>query len=177
MKSILKICVTLILLISMNAVAQAQSNVIKINIFSPIVRTLNMQYERKITSNGSFQLGFYYTGYSVENTKFSGLGITPEYRFYLSNMDAPQGVYVAPFLRYQSFTLSKGNDKGTLTTMGGGLILGKQWIFKEKIALDIFLGPSYSSGDVKVTSGADSFNINAFSGFGLRTGVCFGFAF
>ena len=48
---------------------------------------------------------------------------------------------------------------------------------EEKIALDIFLGPSYSSGDVKVTSGTDSFNTNAFSGFGLRTVVCFGFAF
>jgi hypothetical protein len=31
---------------------------------------------------------------------------------------------------------------------GGGVVIGKQWIFKEKISLDIFIGPQYSVGDV-----------------------------
>lgn len=154
-----------------------KSNVIKINILSPIVRTFNVQFEHKFNAKASGQLGFFYTGYSVSGTSFSGIGITPEYRFYLSETEAPQGVYVAPFFRYQNFTLKSGSDRGTLSTVGGGLILGKQWLFNDKIAMDMFFGPSYSSGDVKVTAGSDSFSTGAFSGFGLRLGVCFGFAF
>ena len=34
-----------------------QGNVIKLNIFSPIVKTFNIQYEKKLKSDASFQLG------------------------------------------------------------------------------------------------------------------------
>lgn len=60
---------------------------------------------------------------------------------------------------------------------GGGVVIGKQWIFKEKISLDIFIGPSYSSGNVKVESGQDTFDTGVFDGFGIRTGLTLGFAF
>lgn len=79
-------------------VSKGQENVVKINIFSPIIKTFNFSYERKLSATGSFQLGFFYTSFNPENTKFSGIGITPEYRFYLSESEAPAGVYVAPFL-------------------------------------------------------------------------------
>ncbi|MFN7602354.1 MAG: DUF3575 domain-containing protein, partial [Bacteroidota bacterium] len=150
------------------------------NIFSPIVITFNFQYEKKLKEDASFQLGFFYTGYSVSETTFSGFGITPEYRFYLSDTSAPEGVYIAPFVRYQNFSLTESisNGKGTLSGFGGGLILGKQWIFKEKIVLDIFIGPNYSSGSLKVTSGNNvDFQTGVFDGFGIRTGLCFGYAF
>lgn len=157
--------------------AQSKGNVIKINIFSPIVKTFNIQYEKTLTATSSFQLGFFYTGYSSGSTDFSGFGITPEYRAYLSETDAPKGVYIAPFLRYQNFTLTDGGNKGTFNSFGGGLIIGKQWIFKEKVALDIFIGPSYSSGSAKTTSGSGTFDTGVFDGFGIRTGLCLGFAF
>lgn len=172
------ITVLLTMVVGASAFAQKE-NVVKINIFSPIVKTLNIQYERKVKEDASFQLGFFYTGYSVSETSFSGIGITPEYRFYLSDTPAPAGVYIAPFVRYQNFSLTEStvNGKATLSTFGGGVILGKQWIFKEKIVLDIFIGPSYSSGSLKVTSGSSSnFETGAFDGFGIRTGLCFGFA-
>ncbi|NOS91921.1 MAG: DUF3575 domain-containing protein [Cyclobacteriaceae bacterium] len=165
-------------ILTLNIVFAQKENVIKINILSPIVKTFNVQYERKLNESSSVQLGFFYTGYSANETTFSGFGITPEYRFYLTD-EALQGVYIAPFLRYQDFSLTESisNGKATQSTFGGGVILGKQWLFKEKIALDIFIGPSYASGDVKVTSGTGTFNTNAFDGFGLRAGLCFGFAF
>lgn len=174
-----KICLLIALLATAGAVKAQKENVIKINIFSPIVSTFNIQYERKLSATGSFQLGFFYTGFSAGDTKFSGIGITPEYRFYLSETEAPKGVYIAPFLRYQDFTLTQEatTSKGTLTNFGGGVIIGKQWLFKEKIALDIFIGPSYSTGSTKVTSGSSSFSTGAFDGFGIRTGLCLGFAF
>ena len=183
MKSFQKIAVSIALLASVtflvgpSAFAQ-KGNVLKINIFSPIASTLNLQYERKISASSSFQLGFYYAGFTIGDTKFKGIGVTPEYRFYLSETESPKGVYVAPFVRYQNFTVTNGANEGTISTLGGGLIIGKQWIFKEKIALDIFLGPKYSSRNVTVTNGTDSFDTgNGLSGFGIRAGVCFGLAF
>ncbi|MBN8575651.1 MAG: DUF3575 domain-containing protein [Cytophagales bacterium] len=169
----------LVLLVLTGIAAKAQENVIKFNIFSPIVKTFNASYERKVSATSSFQLGGFFTSYSPGETSFSGFGITPEYRFYLSSTEAPEGVYVAPFVRYQSFKLTEdtSNSKGTLSTFGGGLVIGKQWIFKEKISLDIFIGPQYSSGKVKVTDGADTFDTGAFDGFGVRTGLTLGFAF
>ncbi|HWA35959.1 MAG TPA: DUF3575 domain-containing protein [Cyclobacteriaceae bacterium] len=159
--------------------ANAQGSVIKLNIFSPIVSTFNVQYEKTTKADQSFQLGFFYSGYSSSDTKFNGFGITPEYRFYLSDTDAPQGVYMAPFLRYQSFNASNAstNTKGSLTSFGGGVILGKQWIFKEHISLDIFIGPSYYSSNVKIESGSPTIDATPFDGFTVRAGVCFGYAF
>jgi hypothetical protein len=172
--------VLLLAVIASSAFSQ-KANVIKINIFSPIVKTFNIQYEHKVKADASVQLGFFYTGFSVGDTRFSGIGITPEYRFYLSDTEAPQGVYLAPFLRYQNFTLTDSPSlaEASLSNFGGGVIIGKQWIFKEKIALDIFIGPSYSSGTVNVKSGSSTttFETGVFNGFGIRTGLCLGFAF
>lgn len=161
-------------------VASAQSNVVKFNILAPIAKTANLQYERAF-GDKSFQLGVFYTAFSPETSKFNGFGITPEFRFYLSDTDAPQGFYAAPFLRYQSFTIEETDPdfaaKGTFSAFGGGLILGKQWIFKEKVALDLFIGPSYNSGKVKAESGdSGSLDVGTFDGFGVRFGVCFGLA-
>lgn len=181
MKKILLITCLAALILAAPKVSLAQENALKVNIFSPLLRTLNLQYERVLSDNSSFQLGFFYTGVGIEETRFSGIGLTPEYRFYLSDSPAPEGVYIAPFLRYQNFNLTEefSSAKGSLNTFGGGLIVGKQWIFKERIALDIFIGPSYSSGNVNVSDGDGSvdFSTGFFSGFGVRTGLCLGIAF
>lgn len=172
-------CCLAVGLAMVNTSSYGQGNVVKINIFSPIVKTFNVAYEKKINATSSAQLGFFYTGYSTGDTKFSGFGITPEYRFYLSDTEAPQGVYVAPFARYQSFKLEDKslNNKGEFTAFGGGLIIGKQWIFKERVSLDIFIGPAYFTGDTKVTSGTNTFDTDAFDGFTIRTGLTLGIAF
>jgi hypothetical protein len=163
---------------------KAQENVVAINILSPIVSTINVKYERKLNAESSMQLGFYYTGASWSDTKFRGFGITPEYRFYLSATEAPNGVYVAPFLRYQNLTVESDESddfdtsKGTLNNFGGGVVMGRQWVWKERITLDIFIGPSYVAGSVDVEEGdEDDLATGAFNGFGIRTGITFGIAF
>src|SRR5690606_34298483 len=123
----------------------------------------------------------YYTGASVSDLKYSGFGITPEYRIYLSETPAMEGVYLAPFLRYQSVSLEVENSgsEADFSAFGGGLVIGKQWVFKERISLDIFIGPSSSSGSVDVKSGSEEeFDLSgAFDGFGLRTGITLAIAF
>jgi hypothetical protein len=77
---------------------------------SPLVRTGSFFYERALDENKSVQLGFFYSGISVEDTRFRGFGITPEFRLYLSEKrQAPAGIFVAPYLRYQNFDLSYGD--------------------------------------------------------------------
>lgn len=173
---------------------QAQNNIVKVNIISPIVRTGSVFYERTIAQDKSVQLGFFYTGFSVDDTKFTGFGITPEFRKYLSSSkNAPEGFYIAPFLRYQSFNLKVDesgwydeetgetedvNGKATMNTFGGGMLIGGQWVFADRCVLDTFFGPSYNAGSVSVKDGdEDMFSTGAFSGFGIRTGVAIGIKF
>lgn len=162
--------------------ANAQRNVIKANIFSPILRTGSFFYEQAVNENSSLQLGFFYTGIKIDETRFSGFGITPEYRLYLSeSKDVLNGFYVGPFLRYQNFKLEDelSNDEAKLTTFGGGVLVGHQWIFKERFSLDTFIGPSYFGGSIEVEGDADEedFSADIFNGFGVRIGVTFGIAF
>ena len=184
MKKVILLLFTCIALAS--STAQAQSSVIKVNLLSPIVRTGSVFYERSIAADKSLQLGGFYTGFSVEETKFKGYGITPEFRKYFSTgKEAPEGFYVAPFARFQSFKLELDSEeastpegKATFNTIGGGVLVGRQWVFSNRIVLDAFLGPSYNTGNVKVTSGdAEDFETGAFSGFGIRTGLALGIKF
>lgn len=177
--------------------ALAQNNVVKVNILSPIVKTGSFFYEHKLTDNSTLQLGALFTNWGSGDDKISGFALTPEYRFYLSERStAPEGFYVGPFLRYQNLTLkstyddisydNSGNptyrsqtDKASLNTFGGGVVVGRQWIFKERFSLDLFLGPSYNAGKVttETSSGRDTFDPGPFDGFGVRAGVTFGLAF
>lgn len=171
-----------------------KKNVIKTNILSPIVGSYNFFYERAIGEKTSIQLGFGFTSLEILGTKLSGFRITPEFRYYpSSNKQAPKGFYIAPFGNYQSLSLTtsasvagvaSAEGKATLTTIGGGLDIGYQWLFGDVVSLDLFLGPSVNSGSVKVeaSSSASGFTESNFStgsanGFGLRFGLSLGIAF
>jgi hypothetical protein len=115
-------------------------------------------------------------GVKIQDTKFSGIILTPEVRIY-PKKNAIDGFYIAPYLRYQNYTLQNGTDKGSLSSMGGGLLFGRQWIFKKGFTMDLFFGGHYGSSNVKVDSGTDIFNTNLITGFGIRVGFAIGFAF
>lgn len=177
--------------------ASAQNNVVKVNILSPIVKTGSFFFEHKLNPSSSVQLGALFTSWSIGDTKVSGFAITPEYRFYLSeSKEAMRGFYVAPFVRYQNLTLkddysytsydSNGNPisynnnaEASLNTFGGGILIGHQWIFKQRFSLDAFLGPSYNGGSVSYKNGSNDGTLDpgSFDGFGIRTGITFGIAF
>jgi hypothetical protein len=176
----------IVLLLSFGVNAQTKSNAIKINPLSAFLATGNIQYERAVNESSSFQLGVFYTGVSFADTRFTGLGITPEYRFYVGNGEALDGFYLAPFARYQNFTItapatSGGIDeaKASLSTFGGGLILGRQWLAGEAFVIDVFIGPSYNGGNLKVDQGSEEAfdNTGLFTGVGVRWGVVLGYAF
>lgn len=177
-----RISIVLLLVVVLAGMANAQpkKNVLKINPLSGLVKTANISYERGLTNSSSLQLGFFWSGIKLGDIRYQGFGITPEYRIYLGKQDAPEGFYIAPFARYQNFSLKETETKAkaTLSTLGGGAIIGSHWLLGETFSIDIFLGPGFNSGDVKSKTEGESMEVdNVFSGFGLRTGFTLGFAF
>lgn len=156
-------------------------NAIKLNPLSLVFATGNIAYERAVSENSSFQLGVFYSGVSISGLKYTGLGITPEYRFYVAgNKQVMNGVYVGPFVRYQSFSLKdkESNDEAKFTSFGGGAVIGWEKTWSSGFVLDLFAGPSYNSGKVKDKSGNGDFDVaGSIDGFGLRTGITIGFSF
>jgi hypothetical protein len=189
MKKLYTLLLTIAMFFVFTGVGNAQvKNAVKINIFSPIVKTFSGFYERALGDAVSIQAGFFYTGTKVEDTKFSGWGVTPEFRLYPGKSEDLKGFYLAPFGRYSSFSLSgKSTDpatleeidgKATLSTFGGGLLIGGQFLFGDIVTLDIFIGPKYGVSDIKVDAGEeDDFSLGSFDGFGVRGGVTIGIAF
>lgn len=156
-------------------------NAVKINPLSLIFATGNIAYERAVSENSSVQLGLFYSGVSISGLKYTGLGLTPEYRIYVAGNKQPlNGVYVGPFVRYQSFTLKdKDSDsEAKFTSFGGGAIIGWEKTWASGFVLDLFAGPAYNSGKVKDKTGNGDFDVaGSIDGFGLRTGITLGFAF
>ncbi|ALI98978.1 DUF3575 domain-containing protein [Rufibacter tibetensis] len=165
----------------MSKPVQAQNNLVKANLLAPLVATGSFYYERVLNDSRSVQLGLFFTKYE----ELSGYGVTPEYRFYLSETPAPNGFYVAPFLSFMRFTIEGEDDlfdgeryKGTTTNFGGGLVAGRQWIFKDRVSFDIFLGPEYTGGTAAVEIGnEDQIKDSGLNGFIGRAGISLGLKF
>jgi hypothetical protein len=137
-----------ILLTSIAAQSFAQisekKNIVKVNVLSPVVRTFSGFYERKISSASSVQLGISYTGAELDEVQIRGWSLAPEFRYYATEKGAMQGFYLAPFMRFGNFELDDKVSKADMKTIGGGLLIGKQWLFYRGITLDAFVGPSYN---------------------------------
>lgn len=166
----------LLFIISIGSMAQEKTTAIKLNYLSPLVKTVNLAFEKSVKEDASFQFGFYYTGFSSGGVNYKGYGITPEYRKYLTG-EALSGAYVAPFIRYQSITLTESAtvSKGEISTFGGGLIIGRQWMMKG-ISFDIFIGPTFNSGTYSSSSGS-TIDAGSFDGFSIRFGSTIGLGF
>lgn len=181
MKKVFLAAALLVVASALKAQDAGAQNAIKINPLSLIFATGNVAYERAVSENTSVQLGAFYSGVSISGLKYTGVGITPEFRIYFAgNKQALNGIYVGPFVRYQSFTLKDKNTdaEAKYTSFGGGAVIGWEKTWSSNFVLDLFVGPQYNSGKVKEKSGTESFDVaGSIDGFGLRTGITLGFAF
>lgn len=153
-----------------------EKNVLKVNTLALIIGTGSIFYERELSDLISGQFGIGYLNYKIDNSKFNGLILTPEMRFYVKK-NAIDGFYVAPYLRYQKYNFEGENSDGSLTSIGGGAAFGMQWIFKKGFVMDLFFGGHYTSADAKLTSGTEQPDVTQFDGFKTRVGFALGFAF
>jgi Protein of unknown function (DUF3575) len=157
-------------------------NIFKINLTAVALSHYSFQYERVTNKKQSFAMGFGFSpntdlpfkstlsdkfgnnadaARAIETTKFSKITITPEYRFYTGKKQAPEGFYIAPFVRYMhmkisqdyTFTPSNGNlhtahMDGKISGIGAGAMIGSQWLLgkQKKISLDWWIaGPFFGT--------------------------------
>ena len=166
------------LILSSSAFGQ-KKNAIKVNLFSPILKTYNIAYERAINDGLSVNIGAFYTGVKRDDVSNTGFGIQPDLRIYPGKNESLKGFYIAPFLRYMSFT-AKEEILEVLETqtsvIGGGLLIGGQFIFGDIITLDMFIGPQYLSASTKIKSGSSAVE-PILEGFLVRGGLTVGITF
>jgi hypothetical protein len=166
------------LIVSIGLMAQKR-NAVKTDLFSAFLRTGVIKYERAFNDDLSAQLGFFYTGYSPRETEatLNGWGITPEFRLYLSNTPAPHGTYLAPNVRYMNLTAEDPtvNESATLTSFGIAFNLGRQWVLKDIVLIDGWVGPAYNFRTLDDPSG--EVDVEGADGFGIRLGLALGILF
>ena len=78
-----------------------------------------------------------------------GVTVTSETRLYITGK-ALSGVYLATYFRFQKFTITDGVDEASYTSNGGGLIIGRQWIWTSGFALAFFMGAGMTEGNVEL---------------------------
>ncbi|MCF8380331.1 MAG: DUF3575 domain-containing protein [Bacteroidales bacterium] len=169
------------LLLTSGLLNAQKTNVVKTSLTSIFLKTYVLDYEKAFNEDMSGQLGFYYTGYSFLDVKFSGFAITPEFRYYLSDeKTAPNGAFIAPYFRYQNFTLEDAStsETATFTGIGGGILIGAQRVFKDVITLSAFIGPSYISPSVTYDNPNTTWEFERGSGgvwarAGINVGIVF----
>lgn len=184
-----KLLLSLGLVASSAIVANAQDNAVKLNVTALAFSIGNASFEHKLSDKSSFQVGAFYASYGSD-IKFTGFGITPEYRFYMTG-EAMEGLFLAPFVRYQNFSIDNGTyynyttgtsgaDKASINTFGGGVNVGYQWIFGGHFSLETFLRLGYNGGSVKSDlnrDGDDYTGLSYFKGRSILPGLNMGFAF
>lgn len=168
-------------------------NILKINLASLALMNISIQYEYLIGDKISVALGLRYMPSGnipykniltdllidqadypellqvVDNTKLNSFAITPEFRYYFKS--AGKGSYIAPFLRYDHFSLStnlntdiNGNNydinfDGGLTRYGLGILYGTQFELPGNFYFDWWIAGPYIN--------MSQFNLNA-SGFTIN---------
>lgn len=136
--------IVLIVLISTNMIL-AQPIRVKVNPASVLFSTINMQVEVGTYKEHSVQVGIMYYNLTLWKNNVHGIGITPEYRFYMDS--SKTHLFFGPFLRYMNYkeTINKKGDgifgSSNIEKFGGGLMVGKVYTIKKNILFEILGGP------------------------------------
>ena len=93
----------IVLILTTSVVTAQNKNILKLDISSPIMRTANVSFEHQTKERSSFVIGALYQDQSdgFANSYISRVAITPEYRYYMGRYNAPEGIYLSMFARYQ----------------------------------------------------------------------------
>ena len=147
------------------AFSQYANGAAKFNLFGVVVGQYQFAYEHALNENSSVQLsagiisrtwdgGIDFGGLASSfEQKNTGFIIIPEYRYYFAG-EALKGVYGGVFARYRSVNIdytstSTGSEPDVTeisrSAIGGGILLGYQFIISDKVLIDLFLGPQFKS--------------------------------
>jgi len=142
--------------------------------------TLNLragiQFPRNfpIDANG-FQTENPNDGFRFETGKWTAYGFTPSYRIYFGkNNPAPHGFYVSPYISYNRNAVDfdvryddganldiPANFKVGLSGIGGGIMIGNQWVINESFVLDFnYFGIGYGIQNVSFKFSSSDPNVD-----------------
>jgi hypothetical protein len=137
-----------------------KNNAIKTSILSPILGTLNISHEYKLSTSWSIQHGLSYTSLVTQigeqkKTGFNGWQYCVDFRKYRNTKVNWNGWYHQYFLRYAQYsnytyrqdliTLNKPIQlKENMHGINIGFGIGYQKVFKNKFVIDAFVGPYIS---------------------------------
>ena len=155
-----------------------RKNVIKINPVGLLFGSANVAYERAFSEKSSFVIAPTFGSFTLGDFKYSSLGISAEYRQYLSSeKPAPLGMYVSPGIGYTSGKLK--NNSGDEAKFGAFVIkgvFGRQWIWDSGFTIDLNGGIQYLNYSYSNNSGAAFAGLKA-SGVLPALGFSVGYAF
>jgi len=142
-------------------------NLIKLNLPSLLMKTVNVQYERAIYGKTSVGVGlrlmpkgtlpFSSSLNDIDDQlgslEMGNFAITPEIKFYMGK-GVFKGFYIAPYLKYANYNLSIDYEygdngetiplSGKLDTYTAGVLFGAQWRLAKQFYLDwSIFGPQY----------------------------------
>jgi hypothetical protein len=167
--------------------ANGESNIaIKLNLTQIAFKNISLQgeygFHKKMTVALGYsnllkhEIGFYKTDALYSAPKFSAWAITPEFRFYPGATDekpAPNGFYIAAYLRYAkykleqvvSYTDTKTYSATANQTYSGanvGIMIGRQWIIGKHFSLDWWIvGAGYGKAKYNYTWDDPTANLTA----------------
>ncbi|CAN5871631.1 hypothetical protein BH24BAC1_BH24BAC1_38630 [soil metagenome] len=164
-----------------------RAHLIKTNVLSLVGRGTAVYYERALLRHQSFQFGAFVGLHGsplVRGEFYRIFTLTPEWRFYRGGHQlAPNGFYLAPYLKYKRISYGEGWTSpgfgGVARALGGGLAIGRQWVFQQGFTMDAFFGggyyPAYQAGNIFKSTPFHG-NENHFKG-DIRLGFALGYAF
>ncbi|HDR51844.1 MAG TPA: DUF3575 domain-containing protein [Mariniphaga anaerophila] len=141
--------------------AFGQTNVVKAGFSDAFLGNFNLNYEKAVNQNQSvsFKLGYMKptlspfisetaitpSAYTLEKSK-GGMNASVDYRFYMSQNESLQGLYIAPYMRWLNQKMDYADEIDTrifdvdfrLNTLGAGAQLGYQLLLAERISLDFY---------------------------------------
>lgn len=165
-----------------------RKHMLKTNLLSAVTKSFSLSYENAVTNKLSLQAGAYYSQSKMFKAT-ERLSITLELKKYLSRQEnALVGFYLAPYLKYQNLKDTEENFNGdvaakaTIYTLGGGLLIGKQWIAKRGFTVDIYAGgglnPVVNLANLQVIDATETYTFSESDWqTDIRLGVSVGFAF
>ncbi|MCP4437596.1 MAG: DUF3575 domain-containing protein [Aureispira sp.] len=176
MKHSLKYLLVLVVLLTINTAISAQQNVVKWGLDGLIKLRFDFEYERALTPKHTVALevnaiiprkipltyraafdlstvGGSSYAISIDKSNWFVAAVLPQYRYYVTKMDAPNGFYVGAYLKgkWRKLTI-EGNYHddngvnidasiiGNVNTYGGGAQLGYQILIKKHFSIDFLLG-------------------------------------
>jgi hypothetical protein len=143
-----------------------RNNTFKVNIISPFFNTLNMAYNRRLSEDKAIQFGAAFMNYHDENSSRDNRTIAQffyfEYRYSIDVKGIEQ-IYIAPFGRFINLGYTETintqvydsnilpirwrdvtyDNKSQYQSFGLGFVIGKEFVFKDRISIDFFAGPVY----------------------------------